>query len=493
MANYNPPDDYLYDENSGLYYTQIIATDENGIESQVVTWFDAESGQYSQEVYPIDENTTFTDDEEFEYLDEYKSTRNYEPAKRLSRGALIGIIIGGIVVIALIVGIVIFANNKSKDGSELSGENTEETADEDADSDASSDMGSNRVYPEETETEGWIRLPEDGGRIPRANEIEEYSVHVAYTDSQNAPYFQIWNVGNMESDFLCNPDGYNNGDIVYMWSVVLSDKCGIIVTGRAHYCNEENKIWEPTYPQYYTAQLVYERNGEKVYEDIELGFGDECILLSDIHFPDDVGVDFTKLDMSGDDKFEVRNQIGPYQYAGVYVPVYAEFVEVEEFTPSNRPHEEKSYDDPYSGSNDASYDSAEEYTVEEYAVEAAALDEAGGYEQPSDSGNNYTAKPQAGLPAEGLYKSDDGTVVMDIMDNGVIYYNSADLTRYEGWYTYDGGGSGYSDQGGVYNLHVHFVGPDGEERMELQIDTEISGLQVISGPGDYGSGWLWLV
>lgn len=62
----------------------------------MVTWFDTESGQYSQEVYPIDENTAYVEDEEFEYLDEYESSRNLEPAKRLSRGALIGIIVGGV-------------------------------------------------------------------------------------------------------------------------------------------------------------------------------------------------------------------------------------------------------------------------------------------------------------------------------------------------------------------------------------------------------------
>lgn len=83
--------------------------------------------------------------------------------------------------------------------------------------------------------------------------------------------------------------------------------------------------------------------------------------------------------MSGDDKFEVRNQIGPYKYDGVYVSVYAEFAEIDEFTPSNRPHEEKSYDAPYSGSNDASYDSAEEYTVEEYAVDSGPGDYGSGW------------------------------------------------------------------------------------------------------------------
>lgn len=499
MAKYNPPEGYLYDENSGLYYTQIIAKAENGTENQVVTWFDAESGQYSQEVYPIDENTTFIDDEEIEYIGEYKSNSNSKPVKGLSKGALIGIIAGGIVMFALIIGVAIVAVNMLENRSKSTKEKTEEieeieeTEDREGRDDKDINGDSQKVYPDETETEGWIVLPEDGGRIPRAKDIEGYSVLVAYADSQNATSIQILSVGNMESDFLCNPEGYSNGDIVYMWSIVMSDKCGIIVTGRAHNCDEE-KIWEPVNPQYYTAQLVYEKNGEKVYEDIDLGFGDECILLEDVRIPDDVGVDFTKLDPNGKDVFEVRNQIGPYKYDGVYVPVYTYLNECDVFVPSNRPHEEKSYD----SSNDSSYDSAKdiEYeSAEEYTEDELLVMEEAGYGQPSsaDSSNaKSTASPQAGLPAEGFYRSDDGLVKMDIMDNGVIYYYDADSMKYEGWYTYDGGGSGYADQGGIYNLHVHFGTPNGELRMELQIDTEVSGLQVISGPGNYGNGWLWL-
>ena len=65
MALYNPPDGYLYDSNSGLYYSQVVAQDEMGNISQIVTWFDANTGQYSQNVYPvkgsaISSSTTYT-------------------------------------------------------------------------------------------------------------------------------------------------------------------------------------------------------------------------------------------------------------------------------------------------------------------------------------------------------------------------------------------------------------------------------------------------
>ncbi|MCR4656701.1 MAG: hypothetical protein K5770_10795 [Lachnospiraceae bacterium] len=51
---YNIPEGFVLDQNTGLYYSQIIAEDAEGRRSQVVTWFDAESGQYHQEIYPMD-------------------------------------------------------------------------------------------------------------------------------------------------------------------------------------------------------------------------------------------------------------------------------------------------------------------------------------------------------------------------------------------------------------------------------------------------------
>jgi hypothetical protein len=53
MANYLPPEGYEFDSNSGLYYTQVIANDEAGNQVQVVTWFNADSGEYTQNTYPI--------------------------------------------------------------------------------------------------------------------------------------------------------------------------------------------------------------------------------------------------------------------------------------------------------------------------------------------------------------------------------------------------------------------------------------------------------
>ena len=55
MSNYQVPEGFLYDKKSGLYYSITEAVDSTGKLSRVLTWFDAESGTYDQEVYPVTE------------------------------------------------------------------------------------------------------------------------------------------------------------------------------------------------------------------------------------------------------------------------------------------------------------------------------------------------------------------------------------------------------------------------------------------------------
>ena len=53
---YAPPDGYLLDPESGLYYSSAMGTDpETGAPAQWVTWFDANSGEYRQVCYPVEE------------------------------------------------------------------------------------------------------------------------------------------------------------------------------------------------------------------------------------------------------------------------------------------------------------------------------------------------------------------------------------------------------------------------------------------------------
>lgn len=53
MANFFPPEGYLYDKNTGLYYSQVIAKNQEGITCQIVTWFNSETGEYSRNIYPV--------------------------------------------------------------------------------------------------------------------------------------------------------------------------------------------------------------------------------------------------------------------------------------------------------------------------------------------------------------------------------------------------------------------------------------------------------
>ena len=80
MSKYNPPEGYLLDQNSGLYYTQVIAEDESGNKSQVVTWFNADTGEYRQDVYPIKGSAAPKADEK-----EVKKRRKAQNFQSLSR------------------------------------------------------------------------------------------------------------------------------------------------------------------------------------------------------------------------------------------------------------------------------------------------------------------------------------------------------------------------------------------------------------------------
>lgn len=53
MAKYQAPEGYVLDPNTGLYYTQIVAYDDAGNQVQVVTWFNADTGEYRQDTYPV--------------------------------------------------------------------------------------------------------------------------------------------------------------------------------------------------------------------------------------------------------------------------------------------------------------------------------------------------------------------------------------------------------------------------------------------------------
>lgn len=130
MDNYAAPEGYIYDKNTGLYYTQIIAVDEQGNQSQVVNWFNPETGEYTQNVYPIDfddqrkrnmvvthEEVTGYDGVDHEYAD---ASENGESFKKW---IIIGI--GGILLLVFIIITVHFATNSNEEKSENKKEQSE--------------------------------------------------------------------------------------------------------------------------------------------------------------------------------------------------------------------------------------------------------------------------------------------------------------------------------------------------------------------------------
>ena len=83
MAKYKAPEGYLFSEESGLYYSQIIAKDENGKTNQIVTWFNADTGEYTRQIYPIEgevkqENTENTNKESSNVVTEQKEETTTE-------------------------------------------------------------------------------------------------------------------------------------------------------------------------------------------------------------------------------------------------------------------------------------------------------------------------------------------------------------------------------------------------------------------------------
>ena len=57
MGKYSPPEGYLFDNNTGLYYSQVIAKNQDGVTCQIVTWFNVETGEYSRNIYPVNCDT----------------------------------------------------------------------------------------------------------------------------------------------------------------------------------------------------------------------------------------------------------------------------------------------------------------------------------------------------------------------------------------------------------------------------------------------------
>ncbi len=80
MAKFQAPEGYILDENTCLYYTQVVAEDDAGNMAQVVTWFDANTGEYRQDVYPIKDNTSIEENKAEKPVETPKKTKKKSKA-----------------------------------------------------------------------------------------------------------------------------------------------------------------------------------------------------------------------------------------------------------------------------------------------------------------------------------------------------------------------------------------------------------------------------
>lgn len=85
MARFLPPEGYLYDKNTGLYYSQVIAKNQEGITCQIVTWFDSETGEYSRNIYPVNCDTDKRKQEQVKTKTASAPRQNERKKKQLNR------------------------------------------------------------------------------------------------------------------------------------------------------------------------------------------------------------------------------------------------------------------------------------------------------------------------------------------------------------------------------------------------------------------------
>lgn len=85
MAKYSPPEGYLFDKNTGLYYSQVIAKNQDGVTCQIVTWFNAETGEYSRNIYPVNCDTDKRKQEQVKTKTASAPRQNERKKKQLNR------------------------------------------------------------------------------------------------------------------------------------------------------------------------------------------------------------------------------------------------------------------------------------------------------------------------------------------------------------------------------------------------------------------------
>ena len=175
MSKYNPPEGYLLDLNSGLYYTQVIAEDESGNKSQVVTWFNADTGEYRQDVYPIKGSAAPKADE--------------KEVKKKKKSSKLPILIP-IILLALIAGAVALGYFKLGWFDAVEDTAREETGDDNSTSSQTADSSDSTVSAETNNFDGAIEIfvYDDGFITLVAHTDRLYGPHIKHLSFHAADY-----------------------------------------------------------------------------------------------------------------------------------------------------------------------------------------------------------------------------------------------------------------------------------------------------------------
>lgn len=250
MAKYLAPDGYLYDANSGLYYTQTVETDVAGNRTQNVLWFNAETGEYTRAQYklppvppappaPAAQSSTETSTNTSTPSRPAQSAPAKFPAKK--KNSWLPAIIAGVAVVLLGGGaffalknfgyeiqdklpfmesVVSFANGNVHQGP-LGGNHNDKDEDRDDDRNDREDNDQNQ----NTSSADSLTPVSNARWDDYSIDSSELKISVVSYDTSKIDSLTIYGVGDLDREFPCTTgtDSDVIGDMIYMWGAGIGD------------------------------------------------------------------------------------------------------------------------------------------------------------------------------------------------------------------------------------------------------------------------------
>jgi len=265
MANFTPPPDFQYDANSGLYYKTVQGFDSvTKKRGQMVTWFFPQTGQQTQEFYPVEEEKV---------VESTKTTQT--PTQKPVRGKRS---YSGWIFLALLIGFAVFIYygfQTGFDGGSMS--------DIPFIGDKVGGAGYNPHYGTQVEAEfpvdktGFVPrrftwdLPEDGRnpenrKLPAGRYITRSGglvFYIDYGDDPNTFFFELFRKTNDGDKYEIGelPVPKNNKEAVVYKGETQDFEVELGVRGAFNLITGNRLIMEGR-PNYYTIYLVKAKYGE---------------------------------------------------------------------------------------------------------------------------------------------------------------------------------------------------------------------------------------